>query len=98
MYAPDIIGYHKIERKDNYGLYVNKIYCYGLGEGAVYAKHSLKFGSIFAYINYIIEIAKPIIKILINITLFRKKEIMIYYNILKGRLRGYFEYKHGRYE
>lgn len=93
LYAPDVISYHPREGKIDHNLFLNKMYLYGMGEGAVYAKHYYKHKFSFIIINYLMEVAKPAIRIILSLLLINFKKIGVYSIILKGRFNGFFAYR-----
>ena len=90
VYAPDVIVYHPKENQSNYELFSKKMYNYGRGEGAVLAKHISNYKIML--LNYIIILAKPLLNLLIHIFKLDLHQVRIFYNILNGRLVGFFEY------
>jgi len=98
IYAPDVIGFHPPEAKDNLEKYVAKVYRYGRGEGAVYAKHWLRYGRWLMLINFLGTILKPAISVAFALFQTNPQRLMMYRHIIKGRLSGFLEYRKSFYE
>ena len=98
LYAPDVIGYHPMEVRDNYEEYVDKMFRYGQGEGAVYAKHWFRYGRPWMLINYAGMLAKPLIRAVFSLFRFNPREANVYCRIIAGRLKGFSEYRKSIHE
>ncbi|OGS17290.1 MAG: hypothetical protein A2219_03410 [Elusimicrobia bacterium RIFOXYA2_FULL_50_26] len=92
IYAPDAIGYHARENRHKNSNYIEKVFNYGMGEGAVYAKHFMEKKLLVLLAIYGVEIAKPFIKLLSSTLAFDVYGVKVYSGILKGRLKGFFDY------
>lgn len=88
LYRDDIIIHHPIGKSTYFGdSYLMKSYYYARGYGYVLRKNNYPY-SIVLY-----AIIRPIIGILFYITLFKFTKAKKSYNLLKGRLEGYFLYE-----
>lgn len=93
-YVADKLIFHPsefVELKKQKDIY-KKFLSYGIGQGALFKKYYKKNGIYFYYL-YLVSILKSIIGILINIPILKKNNLVKYFAMLRGKIKGYKIYK-----
>ncbi|OGS33847.1 MAG: hypothetical protein A2293_10475 [Elusimicrobia bacterium RIFOXYB2_FULL_49_7] len=93
VYAPSVIVYHETEKRDFSDGFMNKMYSYGTGEGAAYRKYFKRTGRPLILVNYLIELLKPAVRIIINTVKMDFSVLRMHKHILYGRISGFMGYK-----
>lgn len=94
MYDPKLIVYHPAEAgSDKSKASLNcKLYSYGKGHGACFAKHVIQFKRPIMNLLFLWELIKPVLRVIQCILLFRGGHISKYVAIYNGKLAGYFDF------
>ncbi len=81
-YAAEVYAYHLFEKPPQ-----SKAYSYGLGEGAIYKKEIVFRHNYFMLFQFWFSLIKTIGAIVL------KKPRIMHYNVLKGKILGFYMYK-----
>lgn len=81
-YAAEVYAYHLFEKPPQ-----SKAYSYGLGEGAIYKKEIVFRHNYFMLFQFLFSLIKTIGAIVL------KKPRIMHYNVLKGKILGFYMYK-----
>ena len=87
LYVPELVVNHVPPFEGSAGLEVKKAFRYGVGKGALIRKWLLR-GHLIVFYEFLEMLLVPLIKIPMNLFLFRFKEVAIQFAAIAGRMMG----------
>lgn len=94
IYDPRIIILHPDDElmSKNLNKLKVKFFSYGLGSGAMYAKHLQK--NFYFLLFFLFELFKSIIGIILSLVKFNKFKLYKHFYLFNGKIKGFFKYLH----
>jgi len=99
FYSPELAVFHPLEAAGHTDESLNaKLFEYGKGHGALFAKHLILYGQKKAIFQFLFGLAKPFIRILQYLLMLKIRLIKRHFWILSGKWRGFWGFIHSERE
>jgi GT2 family glycosyltransferase len=96
VYAPQVVVYHPREDVGHTPQSLRtKLYAYGKGNGALFAKHIHTYHSLGLIASYLWSLVKPLLRIVQYFCMLQCNTALLHRAVLTGRVVGYWEYLRG---